>query len=223
LAHPSSPHRQLLIKTTLLIIAVMLAPVLLVMIFGPQFEDWLTTQLLNNPQVQQHPVIVAVAMIIIMAADIVLPAPSSGAMTFAGANFGLLSGWLISFTGLSLSCFIGYRLGHHFGMPLLRRMASENDVRETAKLIDNHGTLALAGLRMLPAVGEVAVMVVSVYRMQPLKFWMAVTVGNSLLALAYCSLGHFAKDADWVLQALLISVLLPMILLLLWLIRQSSK
>jgi len=115
-----------------------------------------------------------------------------------------------------LSCVVGYLLGRYFGLPLVRRFVAGNELEEMATWLDKPGLWALAGFRGVPVLAEASVLVAGVVRMRPGRFWTAVTVANLCIAVIYTGLGHYARGADWLVYALVFSILLPLALLLVW-------
>ena len=199
-----------------LAVLVMLVPVIPFVIIGEQSERWIVENLLAGSYLSEgHPLALA-AVIFVLASDILLPVPSSGVMTFTGASLGVVAGSAVCFTGLMLSCAIGYLLGKCFGVSLVRRFVATNDLEEMTSWLNKPGLWMLAGFRGVPVLAEASVLVAGVVRMNSARFWIAVTLANLCIAVIYNALGHYARGADWLGYALVFSILLPLMLLLIW-------
>lgn len=98
----------------------------------------------------------------------------------------------------------------------MKRFVADGDLEEMAVRFDKPGLWALAAFRAVPVLAEASVLVAGVVRMTPARFWTAVSVANLTIAMIYNMLGHYARDAEWLVYALVISILLPLVLLLAW-------
>ena len=99
---------------------------------------------------------------------------------------------------------IGYLLGRHFGLPLVKRFVAASDLRDMADRLEKPGVWALAGFRGVPVLAEASVLVAGVVRITHRRFWFAVTVANLCIAVIYNGLGHYARDTEWLAYALVI-------------------
>jgi uncharacterized membrane protein YdjX (TVP38/TMEM64 family) len=212
----ATQSRPGLLKFILVVVLVLLVPVIPFVIVGEQSERWVVENLLTGSYLAGGSVPALLAVVAVLASDILLPVPSSGVMTYTGAALGWLAGSAICFVGLMLSCLIGYLLGRYFGLPLVRRFVSENELQEMAQRLEKPGLWVVAGFRGVPVLAEASVLVAGVGRMTQRSFWIAVTVANLCIALIYNALGHYARDAEWLAYALVISIVLPLMLLLAW-------
>lgn len=201
----------------------LLVPVVPFLLFGEQSEQWIVENLLKDSEMSSGRVFAVMAVIFVLASDILLPVPSSGVMTFTGASFGWIVGSVICFAGLSLSCLIGYSLGRFFGLPLIKRFVAADELADMTGQLDRVGLWVLAGFRGLPVLAEASVLVAGVYRFSARRFWLAVTVANLTIAVIYNALGHYARDSDGLIYALVISIFLPLVLLLAWLFFRKYR
>lgn len=204
------------LKFVVVVILVILVPVIPFVIVGEQSERWVVENLLTGSYLTSGSAPALLAVVAVLASDILLPVPSSGVMTYAGAALGWLPGSAICFVGLMLSCLIGYALGRYFGLPLVRRFVSETELQEMAARLEKPGLWVIAGFRGVPVLAEASVLVAGVVRMTRRRFWIAVTVANLCIAMIYNGLGHYARDSEWLAYALVISIVLPLVLLLTW-------
>jgi len=209
-------HR--LIRNTLLLLVVLLIPVVPFVLFGDQSEAWFNRHVVESRWLADNGRHAALAVIGALLADILLPVPSSGVMTFAGDRFGLAMGTLISWVGLSLACALGYALGLVCGLPLLRRFSREDELTETTRWINRFGRWVLAGFRGLPVLAEASVLLAGVYRMPMTQFMPPVLLANFVIALVYTAIGRFAGGEGHLGVAVLLAMIVPLLLLLVWLL-----
>lgn len=104
---------------------------------------------------------------LVLAADIVLPVPSSMVMLLNGKLFGIVNGTLISCCGLLLSTIAGYAIGRG----LKRRLSffvSIGQQEEAARLFKRWGYLILILSRPVPLLSESLSIVAGVQKM---PFW----------------------------------------------------
>ncbi len=193
----------------------LLVPVIPFALFGAQSEAWFQANVIDRAEFESVAAMFAIAGA--LAADILLPVPSSAVMTFSGSVFGVLKAAVINWLGLSCGSAIGYGLGYWFGKPLLTRLAKQEDTAATAGWMSRFGPWMLAALRGLPVLAEASLMIAGVYRMSQRLFWPPVLIANAVLAVIFAYLGHAAKGEGWLGMALILSIILPLVLLLLWL------
>lgn len=157
------------------------------------------------------------AVILTLTLDILLPVPSSGVMTFAGATAGTVTGSLVSWIGLNASCAFGHFIGRWFGMPIASKLSSKEELDSMKSSLDSFGPWMLVGFRALPVLAEASVLITGVYRMNQSRFWPPVLIANLAVAIAYSALGQIAGEQGWFGLGFLISVIAPLLVLLVWL------
>ncbi len=205
-----------LMRSSLVLLAVMLIPIVPFVLFGEQSEAWFQHNIIEK--VGFGGIAGIIAIIAALVADILLPVPSSAVITFAGSVYGLLQGVFICWTGLNLACLAGFWLGHRFGMPLVAKLSSEGELQSTTDWLDKFGPWVLAMVRGLPVLAEAFVLLAGAYRMSYRQFWPPVLIANLVLATVYTVLGYSAGGEGRLGMAILISVVLPVVLLLGWLL-----
>lgn len=203
-------------KFALLVVIVLLVPVIPFALVGEQSERWIIDNLLTGSALSQGSAWALVAVVLVLVSDILLPVPSSGVMTFAGASLGWAAGSALCFVGLTLSCLVGYLIGRLLGVRVVGRFVDADELTAMTYRLDRTGFWILAAFRGVPVLAEASVLVAGVVRMSPPRFWLTVSVANLCIAVIYTGLGHFARGADWLAVALLVSILLPLALLLGW-------
>lgn len=204
------------LKFVLLVAITLLVPVIPFALVGEQSERWITDNLLTGSALSQGSLWALVTVVLVLISDILLPVPSSGVMTFAGASLGWAAGTALCFVGLTLSCLVGYLIGRLLGVPVVRRFVDADELTAMTHRLDRTGFWILAAFRGVPVLAEASVLVAGVVRMSPPRFWLTVSVANLCIAAIYAGLGHFARGADWLAAALVISIMLPVALLLGW-------
>lgn len=144
---------------------------------------------------------VAVAGVLLLALDVLLPVPSSIVMTANGALFGAGAGTALSMLGGVLSAVLGYGLGR-----LLRRPALGPSAEVLGPFLDRHGTVALVVSRPIPVAAEVVAVLAGSARLPRRRFLAAVAAGSLATSLPYALAGAHATGAAawWALSAALV-------------------
>jgi uncharacterized membrane protein YdjX (TVP38/TMEM64 family) len=191
----------------LLILAAALAvPIVPFLAFGDALEAKVTAWL-DPPPV---PATVALVTVGVLAADVLLPVPSSLVSTVAGARLGVLGGTLVSWLGLSIGACFGFWLARAFGRPLAARLSAPADLDEMDRLAGRYGGWILIATRALPVLAEAAVLLLGTTQWSWRYFLPAVAVSNLGIALVYSALGHFATSYGELPLALIASIVLPL-------------
>ncbi|SEK78571.1 membrane protein DedA, SNARE-associated domain [Stigmatella aurantiaca] len=157
----------------------------------------------------------------LLAADLVLPVPSSLLGTAAGALLGFWRGMLACWAGMMVGCGLGYLLGARAGEAALRRMAGEAEVRRLAGLSGRHGHWFLLVLRGVPVLAESSVVFAGVSRMPLRRFFGTTALANLGICATYAAVGASAVRFGSFLVLFAGIVLLPG--LALWAVRRGTK
>ncbi|MFO0914656.1 MAG: VTT domain-containing protein [Pirellulales bacterium] len=198
-----------MLKRALVILGLcLLVPVVPFVIFGPQLEQTAQAWL----EAPHHQSTVAAATVGLLAADILLPIPSSAVATFAGSQLGWWQGTAWTWLGLTLGSCLGFWLARSWGPDLLARLVSEDDQRRLTGMLSRVGPVALAVTRALPILAEAMVLLAGAGGVSWRAFWWPVALSNLGLALAYAGLGQWAADRQWLPWALAASMALPVLL-----------
>lgn len=185
----------------------LLVPVVPFVLFGPQLER-AAQAWLEGPH---HGLTMAAATVGLLAADILLPVPSSAVATLAGARLGWWQGTAWTWLGLTLGSLLGFQLARTWGPPWLTRWVSDDDRRRLTGMLARVGPAALAVTRALPILAEAMVLLAGAGGMSWRAFWWPVALSNLGLAVAYAGLGHWAADRHWLPWALAASMGLPVL------------
>jgi len=195
---------RLLVLLTLTAIAVPLVPFLL---FGTRLDrlvaDWL------DPR--PAPAVLALLEVGVLAADILLPVPSSMVATLGGAEFGIPLGTLCAFLGMTAGSLAGWWLGSKAGARALARLdAADREALERRQ--QRLGPLLVVLTRPLPLVAEAAALVAGGTGMPLRDFLPAAASGNLAIALVWSAAGALGRSADSLPLALVWSLVIPVAL-----------
>ncbi len=150
-----------------------------------------------------------VALVSLLALDVVLPVPSSWVATLSGASFGFWAGLAVNWLGLNLGSALGYSLGRRIGRVGARRMLGERQLSRLSTSFERHGTWSIPIFRAVPVLAEASVIVAGSLRLSPARYWIASLSSNLGVAAVYAWAGAMALDgASW-LWVFLGSTLLP--------------
>jgi uncharacterized membrane protein YdjX (TVP38/TMEM64 family) len=187
---------RLLVALTVAAIAVPLVPFLL---FGARLDQIVARWLDPRPA----PVVLAALEVGVLAADLLLPVPSSLVATLGGAELGIAAGTACAWLGMTLGSIAGWWLGRTAGQRAL--MGLEAD--ERAGLEARHrrlGPLLVVLTRPVPLLAEAATLLAGATGMRFRDFLAAAALGNLAVALAWSIAGRLGQAADslqWVLVA----------------------
>jgi uncharacterized membrane protein YdjX (TVP38/TMEM64 family) len=148
--------------------------------------------------------------VLALAADVLLPVPSSLVATALGALFGGVTGTLLSAVGLTLGCGLGYWLGLRAGQSFARRAGPDDPL--ASSMLERHGAVALVVCRGVPVLAEASVIAAGVLGMAAPRFFLATTLANIGVGAAYAALGTTALTGSPA-AAFLAAALLPALLL----------
>lgn len=205
------------LSTIALILAIPILPFLLCgWYLEPQIEA-----LVASTWLQARPWSAAALGIGLLAADSLLPVPSSVVGTCLGALLGWAAGGLVTWLGLNLGAFVGYELARWFGLWWLGRVESDSALIHVQELRARWGAGALAICRGVPVLAEASVLAAGMYRLPRLGFWAIVAPANLGLAAAYAILGATSAAANWLPAGLALSLGLPAVVL--WLLARRSS
>ena len=147
--------------------------------------------------------LLAVAEIGILAADILLPVPSSLVTTLGGASLGVAAGTACGWLGMTLGSLAGWWLGRLCS----RRGPTAVDADARAAIASperRYGPLAVVLTRPLPILAEAAALLAGGTGMPLRSFLAASASANLAIAFAWSLAGRLGRDADslqWVAVA----------------------
>lgn len=193
------------------LIALLLAFVLVPFgLFGRAMDAWVLGTLESISAAR----LLAAALIAgVLAADIVLPTPSSVVSTAAGALLGVPLGATVSWVGMSFGCALGYWLGSQ-GRDAARSFIKQEDLAHAEAVSAGYGAWSVAVLRAVPVLAEASVLLAGVARMKRSRFFLITLPANAGISLAYASVGAYAANVSSFLLALAGAVTLPLLAML---------
>lgn len=192
---------RLLLGLTIAAIAVPLIPWLL---WGTRIDHAVATWLDPPPP----PAMLAAAEIGVLAADILLPVPSSLVATLGGASLGLTAGTACGWLGLTIGSLAGWWLGKAAG----RRGVAALDDRDREVLETRQrtlGPLLVVLSRPLPLLAEAVALMAGAAGMPWQTFLAAAASANLAIAFAWSLAGTLGQAADSLQWVALAAVAVP--------------
>lgn len=186
-----------------ILIAVVVTPFLL-------FEDTINQLIGEALTSTTSRSLTALAGFVLLAADVVLPIPSTIVIAVLGSAVGMLAGTLVAAAGLTLGCIFGFWLGRTFGHPFAERSMGTTDFTYLSEQLDRHGVLILALCRPVPVLAEASVIAAGVTRMASGRVLAVTTLANIGVAAAYAFPGSVADTGTGFLLAVGASTALPL-------------
>jgi uncharacterized membrane protein YdjX (TVP38/TMEM64 family) len=192
-------HRTLLLLL-LLTLAAVAVPVVPWAIWGTRLDRVVAGWLDPLPS----PAVLAFLEVGVLAADILLPVPSSVVATLGGAALGILPGTVCAWAGMTLGAAAGWALGRLGG----RAVAAIDpaDRRRLDRERHRLGPFLIVLSRPLPLVAEAVALLAGGTRMPAGEFLRAAASGNLAVAFAWSLAGGAGVHGD-VLPAVLVAAL----------------
>lgn len=137
--------------------------------------------------------IAATSGVVLLALDILLPIPSSIIMATMGNLFGIAMGALLSYTGMMLSCLLGYGIGRLWGAKWMKSADPEKQKR-SIQILEKWGGFALIVTRPIPVLSE-SVVVLSGIKKMPLKtVFVTCSIGLLPTSIFYALVGAYSTS-----------------------------
>ena len=139
----------------------------------------------------------------VLAADLLLPVPSSMVATLGGARLGVGVGTACAWLGMTAGAMLGWWLGHTAGAASLSRLTAEEREHVTRQQ-RRYGPVAVVLTRPLPLLAEAAAIMAGASGMGWREFLLAAGSGNLAIALVWSIAGALGRQADslqWVVVA----------------------
>lgn len=156
-----------------------------------------------------HPVTAFAGIVALLAADIVLPVPSSIVSTAAGAILGFGWGAVASLFGMTIACLGGYAIGRAAGRGAADRVVPASELAQAEALAARHGDWMLVTTRAVPILAEASTVFAGVAAMPVARFVAVTSLANIGISLAYAFVGASAAELSSFLMAVAGAVLLP--------------
>ena len=203
---------RLLLILALAAVAVPLVPFL---VYGTRLDH--AVERLLDP-LPSPPVLAAIEMGV-LAADLLLPVPSSMVATLGGAKLGIALGTLCAWIGMTIGSMAGWWLGRTAGGRALAGLADDERERLLGQQ-RRYGPLAVVLSRPLPLVAEAAAIMAGATGMGWREFLLAAGSGNLAIALVWSIAGAMGRDADSLQWMLIGSLVVPVVIT--WLVLRRN-
>jgi len=162
----------------------------------------------------------------LMAADLVLPVPSSAVMNWYGLSYGTWLGGLVGASACVAASVAAYWLCRWLGRPAALRIAGERDLERTRVFFSRWGALAIVAARPVPMLAEAVFCLAGMSRMPFGRFLAASAVGAVPFAVAFAYLGSLGRSLEEPATFMVISIAVPMVLWIpvaVWLGRRARR
>ena len=200
----------------LIVAVVLLAAILIPFFLFEQRFDALAADVLRGDMSRAY---VAGAVVLLLAADVLLPIPSSIVSAAAGVSLGFWLGTAAIWTGMTLACVIGYAFGSR-AAAAARRFVGDAGMTRANRLWERFGDYAIVLCRPVPVLAEASAIFAGVVR-RPFGHFLSLSALSNLgVAAGYAAIGAFSMRVDSFLLAFAGSLALPGVAMLaarLWL------
>jgi len=155
----------------------------------------LDVPVLSNPKevMVDNGVVTAGSGVALLALDILLPIPSSIIMATMGNLFGIALGALLSFTGMMLSCLLGYGIGRLWGDRWMRNTDAEKQ-RRSLQILEKWGGFALIVTRPIPVLSESVVILAGIKKMSLKTVFLTCAIGLLPTSIFYAVVGAYSTS-----------------------------
>lgn len=159
------------------------------------FEDPVTrwaTAFLAQPHA---PWILGCAIAALLAADVLLPVPSSVISIGAGALLGFSGGLAASTAGMTLGCIAGYWLGLRGARQPAERLLGSGEMAKLERAHTLFGEWIVLILRPIPVLAEASVVFAGMGNMRFPRFLAMTSLANLLISAGYAWMGAFVESS----------------------------
>ena len=187
--------------------------VLFVMVPFVLFEGGISGWTLQQFRSNTHPGWIAAVVVSLLAADVVLPVPSSLVSTASGASLGFVFGVAASVCGMTIGALAGYLIGRTLGLPIASRLVSSGDVEIVSGRLRHRAMHALVVMRAIPVLAEGSVLMAGVFRVDPWRFFLSTFLANIGISVAYGAVGALALSVNSFAVAFAGAIAIPAVIL----------
>jgi len=145
----------------------------------------------------------------LLAADLVLPVPSSVLMTLKGVLIGPIWGSLVSFAGSMAGAALGFGLGRRFGRPFVLRISSEEEISNMDGFIEKYGPYGILLSRPVPMMTETVSCLAGLSDMSFRTFLFASALGTLPICVLYAWAGAASKSLQSMVPAFIAVMAIP--------------
>jgi membrane protein DedA with SNARE-associated domain len=181
-----------------ILMAILLALILVPFALWEDSLTFLSMQLLSPVAGRMT---VAGVVVLLLAADVVLPVPSSFVSAGAVSLLGAYEGGISIALGMTLGAWLGYLIGRFGGEPLARRVAGEEQLAKAGRLMERYGAWVVLVCRGVPVLAEASTVLAGATRVSVLRFALVTLLGNAGLACAYALIDVLHLSGVWQILA----------------------
>ena len=160
-------------------------PVVPFLLLGEGFEE----SIAGIVKTEVSSPVVAVLTVGLLAADILLPVPSSTVCTVAAYRLGFFPGVLASFAGLMIGSIAAFAAARFLGRQFVQKRLSESEAHEAEAKADRWGVWLVILARPVPILAEASVLWLGTTHLRWRSFLAALALANLAIASVYGILG----------------------------------
>jgi membrane protein DedA with SNARE-associated domain len=138
--------------------------------------------------------LVAIAVVLLLSGDLLLPVPSSLVSAGAVALLGPVWGAFVIWLGMSLGAVIGFSVGRSGGVVLARRLVGETELGRAERLMRRFGGWVVVVCRGVPVLAEASTLLAGTARMPFGWFSLFSLASNAGIAAAYGWLSYVGSN-----------------------------
>jgi len=148
------------------------------------------------------------AIIALLASDVVLPIPSSIVSTMAGVMLGFWRGTAAVWLGMMAGALLGYWLGAR-ASGVARKFLGAESIARASKVVERYGDWAIVISRPVPVLAEASVIFAGLIRAPYRRFVLLTATANLGIALGYAAIGAFSMRVESFVLAFLGALAVP--------------
>lgn len=190
-----------------LVVAVLLGlPLLTASLWSGPLEHWFATWRESPPPAGW----LVVALVAVLAADILLPVPSGPVITLAGGQLGVALTASAAWLGLMLGGVAAFAVTKRWGPAVAARFAAPEELENLRTTAREHDVWLLLVTRPLPILAEATVLLCGALDTRWSRMLWTLAVGNAAVATTFAVLGSQAEEHEWMATALVLSIVVPL-------------
>ncbi len=171
--------------TLALVVLVLAVPIVPFVLAGPALEDRVRGWFHGG----FSPAATAGMVVALLAADVLLPVPSSFVSTFAAGVLGFPLATAASWLGMTLGAAIAFVLARFLGRPAALWLSGQEDLDRVDRLSRRYGAMVLVLARPVPVLAEASVLFLATTRLPWRWFLLPIMLSNLGVAAVYSALG----------------------------------
>ncbi len=140
--------------------------------------------------------VVAMAVVVLLGVDLVLPVPSSLVMAASGMFLGSVLGGVVASVGAMLAALLGYGLCRLYGQRAMRKLVSEEEITGVTTWFDEYGVIAIIISRPVPMLTEVLSCLAGLSGLRFSVFMGAAALGTLPICFIYSYVGSLGDMTD---------------------------